>query len=433
MYLRRLSLASLIFLAALSLSVNAAAPTPTHAEPKNLDWSSFGFSLNNLKTPYMYLDQITGSSSHATFDGSGGGSGSLKSGWHNTKNPPLARTLITPHKAIELEPSSTILNYGQGLFEGIKAFRRPNNEIVIFRPSKNAERCRRGCARILIPPIPDATFVEACSEVVRYNAEFVPPTGKGALYLRPIVFGSAPKLGVAPSDEYTFCVWCSPVGNYFKTESNATGTLLSSVSPITLLVSRGYTRSCIGGVGGVKAVGNYAPVFKCQSETKEKGFNEALFVDAKEGQWIEEAGASNFFVYIPHGDRPGGTLVTPPLNNGTILAGVTRDSILTLARAELPDITVEERPINLNELGKATEAFCCGTGASITPVGDIHVPSTETEGEETIYNFWKGERRAGDVTEKLYKMLHDIMWGEDKKLEKKYADWILVVPPLPKA
>ena len=103
MYLRRLSLASLIFLAALSLSVNAAAPTPTHAEPKNLDWSSFGFSLNNLKTPYMYLDQITGSSSHATFDGSGGGSGSLKSGWHNTKTPPLARTLITPHKAIELE------------------------------------------------------------------------------------------------------------------------------------------------------------------------------------------------------------------------------------------------------------------------------------------------------------------------------------------
>jgi hypothetical protein len=169
----------------------------------------------------MYLDTIKGSL--ASFDGAGGGAGLLRSGWSATSNPPPYRPLVVPHGPLPLLPSSTVLNYGQGLFEGLKAFRRADNTIVIFRPDKNAARCRKGCARLLMPPVPDATFVEAVSAVAAANARFVPPTGAGALYLRPLVFGSGGKLGVAASSEFTFVVWCSPVGNYFRTNGTDAG------------------------------------------------------------------------------------------------------------------------------------------------------------------------------------------------------------------
>ncbi|GMI21810.1 hypothetical protein TeGR_g11958, partial [Tetraparma gracilis] len=256
----RLLLPLLLLGSTLLLLPLLSSSKPTHAPPApSLDWDSFGFSLNGVSTDYMYLDTIKGSL--ASFDGAGGGAGLLRSGWSATSNPPPYRPLIVPHGPLPLLPSSTVLNYGQGLFEGLKAFRRADNTIVIFRPDKNAARCRKGCARLLMPPVPDATFVEAVSAVAAANARFVPPTGAGALYLRPLVFGSGGKLGVAASSEFTFVVWCSPVGNYFRTngtDAGGGGGMLGEVSPITLLASKKYVRAAQGSVGGVKAIGNYA-------------------------------------------------------------------------------------------------------------------------------------------------------------------------------
>eukprot|EP00520_Triparma_pacifica_P015632 CAMPEP_0118655008 /NCGR_PEP_ID=MMETSP0785-20121206/12693_1 /TAXON_ID=91992 /ORGANISM="Bolidomonas pacifica, Strain CCMP 1866" /LENGTH=354 /DNA_ID=CAMNT_0006547705 /DNA_START=123 /DNA_END=1183 /DNA_ORIENTATION=+ len=346
-----------LIISLLLISPIVSKASPSHPDPLPLPWSTFGFSLNDIKTPWMYLSVINSTSAHATFDGSGGSAGLLNTGWSTSG-------AITPHTNIPLPPSSTILNYGQGLFEGLKAFRRQDGTIVVFRPSKNAERCRRGCERLLIPPIPDNTFVDAVTSVVRSNAQYVPPYKEGALYLRPLVFGSGAKLGVSASDEFTFCVWCSPVGNYFKTGTGG----VKDVEPITLLASSYYRRSCIGGVGGTKFVGNYAACFKCQRDTKDKGFNEALFLDSKEGRYIEEAGASNFFAVI---EKDGiKTLVTPGLEKGTILPGVTRDSVVRIAK-EVLGLKVEERDLSLSELRDCTEAFCCGTGASLTPVGEV--------------------------------------------------------------
>jgi len=154
-----------------------------------------------------------------------------------------------------------MLNYGQGLFEGIKAFRRKNGDICIFRCDKNAKRFRNGASRLMIPPVPEPVFISACESIVATNAEFVPPYGAGALYLRPILFGSGAALGVSPSPKYTFCIYCSPVGNYFKGG-------VGSILPIRLLAQKTYQRAANKGVGFVKAAGNYAPVFKCQDSVR---------------------------------------------------------------------------------------------------------------------------------------------------------------------
>ena len=304
-----------------------------------------------------------------------------------------------------------------------------------------------------MPPIPINSFIKAIEATVAANARYVPPSGKGALYLRPIVFGSGGKLGVARSDSFTFCVWCSPVGNYFPTpKSGAVGPdaesstrriegavpaveMLSSVTPIKLLATSSYVRAAVGGIGFVKAIGNYAPVFKCQEEVKAQGFNEALFLDSKEGKYVEEAGASNFFAYFPNTDgTKGGKLVTPNINTNTILPGVTRDSIITLVKQEMSvdGIVVEERPLSLKELENASEAFCCGTGASITPVGSVtYNKGGSNTSERGLMTFGNKGRKAGFVTNRLYKMLYDIQWGTgDGKLSEKYKEWVLIVRPV---
>ncbi|GMI37904.1 hypothetical protein TrCOL_g5130 [Triparma columacea] len=363
----------------------------------------------------MYLHTVNATTALSTFDGSGGGTDQLASGWNTGGG-------IIPHGPLPLPPSATVLNYGQGLFEGLKAFRREDGKIVIFRPYKNAERCRSGCTRLLIPPVPDDVFVSAVKQCVRANAQYVPPYRQGALYLRPLVFGSGAKLGVSASDEFTLCVWCSPVGNYFGGGGKGG---VEDVPPITLLASNVYRRSCEGGVGGTKFIGNYAAVFKCQSETKMKGFNEALFLDANTGRGIEEAGASNFFAVLEKGGKK--TLVTPGLDKGTILPGVTRDTVIRVAR-EVLGITVEERRLSLDELGSCVEAFCCGTGASLTPVGEV--VEEIGEGEEKKYKCWRGERKAGEITRRIYDVIQGIMWGDgEEEIEEKYGEWVEVVEP----
>jgi branched-chain amino acid aminotransferase len=171
---------------------------------------------------------------------------------------------------LQISPTATVLNYGQALFEGMKAFRRVDGSIAMFRPERNALRMQQGARRFLLPPVPTDIFVQAADAVVRANARWVPPFGKGALYLRPLLMGTGEDLGVKPSWESTFCIYCSPVGNYFK----------GGLKAIRLQAVKGFSRAAVGGAGAVKASGNYAPAFMVQRQVRERGYDEVLCLDA---------------------------------------------------------------------------------------------------------------------------------------------------------
>mmetsp|Transcript_15513 Transcript_15513/g.22797 ORF Transcript_15513/g.22797 Transcript_15513/m.22797 type:complete len:405 (-) Transcript_15513:277-1491(-) len=404
-----MNVGQLPLLSALLLVLLATATAAdSHAPPDpSLNWDSFGFGLNGVQTEFMWLDKVD-----ATKD----------------DGEPYSDDCLTPLGPLELHPASTILNYGQGLFEGLKAFRRSkdnndNDEIVLFRPDCNAERMAKGANRFLMPPVPTPTFLRAAKAVVRANAKFVPPFGKGALYLRPILFGSGHDLGVKPSHEVTFCIYGSPVGNYFKGELQA----------IQLLAVQGYSRAAPGGSGGIKAGGNYAPAFQLQRRVKQMGYDEVLCVDALSGEAVEEAGASNFFAVF----SKNRTIITPSLDQDTILEGVTRRSILELASNEC-GYEVRERRLTLDDLQDADEAFCCGTGASVTPVGSVSVAHKDDLTTFVRRKIVFGDNdddddndtsKPGPLTKTLYKMLLSIQMGTDKKLCEKYKHWIHVVEP----
>ena len=392
------SLLALLFSAAIICGA-AAAASHHHAPPGNLPWDKFGFSLNDMRTDYMWLDKVQADTGNCAYSQS-------------------SQDCLVPLGPLSLHPSSTVLNYGQSLFEGLKAFRRADGSIALFRPERNARRMSDGAKRLLLPPVDEDAFVAAADAVVRSNAKFVPPFGKGALYLRPLLFGSGEGLGVKPSTESTFCIYCSPVGNYFK----------GGLKAISLQAVEGYSRAAPGGSGGIKAGGNYAPPFQVQKEVRSRGYDEALFLDAKHGEAIEEAGASNFFAVFPNN-----TIVTPPLDTGTILPGVTRASIIELARREC-NCEVYERRITIDDLDGASEAFCCGTGASITPVGKVNYLPCGNRGVSAsgrpAKDFVFGDGvNAGEISRKLYKLLLDIQMGNDEVLSEKYADWIHIVEP----
>lgn len=364
-----------------------------HHEAAEVDWESFGFGLNGVKTETMWLDTVDASNA-----------------CYSTE---IANCLVKNGK-LQLDPACTVLNYGQALFEGMKAFRRADGSIALFRPERNAMRMMNGAERLLMPPVPIDVFVNAAEQVVRNNEKWVPPQGKGALYLRPLLFGSGAGLGVAPSSECTFCIYCSPVGNYFK----------AGLKAIRLQAVKGYSRAAPGGSGGVKASGNYAPAFMVQRDVRSRGYDEALFLDATNNEAIEEAGASNFFAVFPNN-----TIITPSLSDETILPGVTRASIMELAKNEC-NLNVVEGRLTIDDLRRASEAFCCGTGASITPVGSVAVTTKENplvEAEPGV-TFGIGER-AGPVTERLYNLLLKIQMGTDEDLNKRYGHWVHVVDP----
>eukprot|EP00977_Amphora_coffeiformis_P011647 scaffold2804_cov181-Amphora_coffeaeformis.AAC.15 len=223
--------------------------------------------------------------------------------------------------------------------------------------------------------------------------------------------GTGAGLGVKPSDEATFCIFGSPVGNYFKGDLKA----------IRLQAVQGYSRACPGGAGSVKASGNYAPAFLVQKQIKARGYDEALCLDAITGQGVEEAGASNFFAYFAHNH----TLITPSLSSLTILPGVTRNSVMELAEAEC-DCCVLETRLTLSDLREADEAFCCGTGAVITPVGCVSI--LNQDGHETeVIQF--GDGHTGPMTRTLFDMLIGIQSGANVDLAKKYEHWIHIVEP----
>ncbi len=253
---------------------------------------------------------------------------------------------------LSLSPAAGVINYGQGLFEGMKAQYAEDGNVVLFRPSDNARRSQEGARRLGMPPVPEKMFLDAVKMTVRENIRWVPPVGKGALYVRPLLFGSGAILGVAPAPEFTFLVYVSPVGPYFK----------GGITPTSLRVSDEFHRAAPGGSGGVKAIGNYAPGMVPSKMAKKEGYSEIIYLDAVNHRYVEEVGAANFFCV------KDGIISTPELT-GTILPGVTRASVMELAKSK--GYEVREEKIDVEYALDADECFCVGTAAVISAIGTI--------------------------------------------------------------
>ena len=282
---------------------------------------------------------------------------------------------VKPYGNMALSPAAGCLNYGQGVFEGMKAHRLESGEIVIFRPEDNAARMQDGAARMCMPAPPTELFVEAVKKTVAANERWVPPTGMGTLYIRPLLIGTGPILGLAPAPEYTLVVYCSPVAAYFKG---------GQLTPIDLAIADDMHRVGPGGTGGVKSIGNYAPVLQAQVRAKEGGYADLMYLDAVHNKFVEEVSSCNVFAV------KGKTITTPALK-GTILPGITRRSIIQLARDNGFDVVEGDLPID--DLLAADEVFTTGTAVVVSSVG-----SMTYKGEKTLYN--GGE--VGEVTQMLY-------------------------------
>ncbi|RZC85852.1 hypothetical protein C5167_026532 [Papaver somniferum] len=270
-------------------------------------WENLGFSL--VPTDQMYM------SKH-----SAGGN--------------FSKGGLRAYGNIELSPASGVLNHGQGLFEGLKAYRKEDGSIVLFRPMENASRMVQGAERMSMPSPTVEQFVEAVKLTVLANKRWIPPVDKGSLYIRPLLVGSGAVLGVAPAPEYTFLIYVSP----------------------------DFHRATPGGTGGVKPIGNYAAVMKAQSAAKAKGYSDVLYLDSVQNKYLEEASSSNIFIVE-------GNIISTSAINGTILPGITRKSIIEVAR--IHGYEVEERLISVDELSEADEVFCTGTAVVVSPVGSI--------------------------------------------------------------
>ncbi|RDE05171.1 branched-chain amino acid aminotransferase [Sphingomonas aracearum] len=303
-------------------------------------------------------------------------------GWHDAR--------ITARTTLTVDPASSVLHYAQEIFEGLKAYRQPDGSAALFRAEQNARRFNRSAQRLAMPELPEELFVESCRALVRADRDWIPESEGGALYLRPFMFASEVFLGVKPSSEYLYMVIASSVGNYFKGGAPA----------VSLWVSQEYTRAAPGGTGAAKCGGNYAASLLAQSEAIRHGCDQVVFLDAVERRWIEELGGMNvFFVFAD------GSVSTPP-TSGTILAGITRDSILRLLRDE--GVAVREEPYAFDQWrddaqsGRLAESFACGTAAVVTPIGTVNSP----EGSFTI-----GSGGAGPLTGRIKQRLTDIQFG----------------------
>ena len=258
---------------------------------------------------------------------------------------------IVPFHSISLSPAANILNYGQGIFEGMKAFRSAKGKIVLFRPQKNAERFYRSAQKLAMPPVPVETYMKAVRDVVLANQEFIPQSehGRCALYIRPVCIGTEPLLGVRASQEYLFYIYTSPVGPYFEKVG------------VVKLVVLDIHRASPNGTGDAKAACNYPVTMRPKELAHQKGYDDVLYLDPVENRHVEEAGAANFFALMP-----GNVLVTPRL--GSILPGITRDSVIQLAKDKF-GLKVEERDLDIGQVCRdAKECFLTGTGATITSI-----------------------------------------------------------------
>ncbi|XP_027092141.1 branched-chain-amino-acid aminotransferase 2, chloroplastic-like [Coffea arabica] len=339
------ALSSLISkLGASSYATQAASSLQQACEPPSaysndeyadIDWNGLGFGV--IPTDYMYIMKCPSD-------------GYFQQGQ------------LCRYGNIELSPSAGVLNYGQGLFEGTKVYRKKDGGLYLFRPDQNATRMQIGAERMCMPSPSIEHFINAVKQTALANRRWIPPPGKGSLYVRPLLIGTGPVLGLAPSPEYTFLVYASPVGNYFK----------EGTAPINLYVEGEFHRASRGGAGGVKSITNYAPVLKAIHRAKDRGFSDVLYLDSLNKKNIEEVSSCNIFIVK-------GNILSTPATNGTILEGVTRKSIMEIAK----DLgyQVEERTIPADDLIDADEVFCTGTAVGVAAVGSITYNGKRTEYE----------------------------------------------------
>jgi len=304
-------------------------------------------------------------------------------GWHSPT--------VGPRAPVTLDPAAAVLHYAQEIFEGLKAYKLADGGIALFRPEANAARFNKSAARLAMPDLPPELFVAAIRELVFADRDWFPSVEGGSLYLRPFMFASEAFLGVRPAKEYKILVIASPAGNYFK----------SGAPAVSIWVSEDYTRAAPGGTGAAKCGGNYAASLVPMAEALAKGHDQVVFLDAAERKWIEELGGMNlFFVFAD------GTMITPPLG-GTILPGITRDSLIALAADE--GLSVREERYSLDqwredaESGRLIETFACGTAAVVTAVGQV----AGKDGEFAI-----GSGGPGQLTQRLRQRLVAIQRGE---------------------
>ncbi|GAV81615.1 Aminotran_4 domain-containing protein [Cephalotus follicularis] len=289
------------------------------------DWDNLGFGVT--PTDYMYTMKCS-------------------------KDENFQQGLLTRYGNIELSPSAGVLNYGQAVFEGTKAWRKEDGRLLLFRPDQNAIRMQIGAERMCMPSPSIEQFVGAVKQTALANKRWVPPPGKGSLYIRPILMGSGPILGLASAPEYTLLVYASPVRNYFKEGS----------APLNLHIDKDLVRATPGGAGGVKSITNYAPVLQALSRAKNRGYSDVLYLDSVNKKNVEEVSSCNIFIVK-------GNVISTPATNGTILPGVTRKSLIEIAGDH--GYKVEERIIPVDELIDADEVFCTGTAVGVAPVQTI--------------------------------------------------------------
>ena len=335
----------------------------------DIDWSSLGFSY--IKTDFRYVS-------------------TWKNGqWDEGK-------LVTDNK-LSISEASTALHYGQQCFEGLKAYRTKNGDIQLFRPDQNAKRMNNSVKRLMMPEIPEEKFIDAVLQVVRANEAYVPPYGTGAtLYIRPMMIGVGDNIGVSPAPEYLFCVFCMPVGPYFK----------GGMTPVNFNVSD-YDRAAPCGTGAAKVGGNYAGSMYPHELAAKSGYADCIYLDPATHTKIEEVGAANFF-----GITKKGEFVTP--KSPSILPSITKYSLLYLAEHYL-HMPVAERDVYIDQLDEFQETGACGTAAVITPIGGIFY-------KDKLHVFYS-EQEVGPITKKLYDTLYGIQFGDVEAPE----GWIVKV------
>ena len=305
-------------------------------------------------------------------------------GWYDPR--------VVPYHKLELEPSSMVFHYGQEMFEGLKAYKAEDGRILLFRPDKNIERANRSNRRLCIPELPEDVFMEGLERVVSVDRDWIPTKPGTSLYIRPFVIATDPFLGVRPSHTYKFMIILSPVGAYYE----------SGLDPVKIWIEDEYVRAVKGGIGEAKTGGNYVASLASQVKAHDEGYSQVLWLDGVHRKYIEEVGAMNIFFKI------NGTVITPELN-GSILPGVTRDSVIALCKEW--KIPVEERRISVDEVveaaksGEMEECFGTGTAAVVSPVGELRYE------EERMAI---GGGKIGELNQKFYDTITGIQLGKIK-------------------
>ncbi len=338
----------------------------THPKARPTDESTLGFC--NYFTDHMFMmDYDEGQ------------------GWHDGR--------VVPNEPIPIDPASCVLHYAQMMFEGMKAYRRPDGQIQIFRPDMNAKRMERTAERMVIPTVPEDILVSGIEAVLKEDADWMPRTSGTSMYIRPFIFGNEISFSALPAKHYTFIILLAPTGSYY-------GTTSGKLSAARIYVQDKYIRAAKGGTGFAKVGGNYGGAMRASEDAKKYNCKDVLWLDAAEHKYVEEIGTSNAFFRI------NDEVITAPLDSGTILPGITRDSVIQLLKHW--GMKISERKLSIDELlaaakdGSLKEIFASGTAAVISPIGCLNVKGTD---------YQVADGQAGEVAMKLYNTLYGIQTG----------------------